>query len=93
MTQCQPCLAKYTHHIASRVLCGESYGLWPVAGTPVSMRPMAGPGQQPVRLSGREQECAVIDRLLAGARAGTGGALVVRGEPGIGKSALIGYAR
>jgi DNA-binding CsgD family transcriptional regulator/tetratricopeptide (TPR) repeat protein len=57
------------------------------------MRAMAGPGQQPVRLSGREQECAVIDRLLAGARAGAGGALVVRGEPGIGKSALLGYAR
>jgi DNA-binding CsgD family transcriptional regulator len=56
------------------------------------MRAMAGPGA-PVRLSGREQECAVIDRLLAGARAGAGGALVVRGEPGIGKSALLGYAR
>ena len=59
------------------------------------MRAMAGPGpgQQPVRLPGREHECAVIDRLLAGARAGAGGALVVRGEPGIGKSALLGYAR
>jgi DNA-binding CsgD family transcriptional regulator len=59
------------------------------------MRAMAGPGpgQQPVRLPGREQECAVIDRLLAGARAGAGGALLVRGEPGIGKSALLRYAR
>jgi len=60
------------------------------------MRAMAGPGgpgQQPVPLPGREQECAVIDRLLADARAGAGGALVVRGEPGIGKSALLGYAR
>jgi DNA-binding CsgD family transcriptional regulator len=57
---------------------------------------MAGPGeprQQPARLPGRDQECAVIDRLLTGARAGAGGALVVRGEPGIGKSALLGYAR
>ncbi|MGN6172030.1 MAG: ATP-binding protein [Streptosporangiaceae bacterium] len=54
---------------------------------------MAGPGQQPAQLLGRERVCAVIDRLLAAARAGSGGALVVRGEPGIGKSALLGYAR
>lgn len=56
---------------------------------------MGGPGlgQQVAKLPGREQECAVVDRLLAGARAGAGGALVIRGEPGIGKSALLGYAR
>ena len=57
------------------------------------MRAMAGPGPGLARLPGREQECAVVDRLLAGARTGAGGALVVRGEPGIGKSALLGYAR
>jgi DNA-binding CsgD family transcriptional regulator len=34
-----------------------------------------------------------MDRLLADARAGAAGALVVRGEPGIGKSALLRYAR
>jgi DNA-binding CsgD family transcriptional regulator len=38
-------------------------------------------------LCGRRQEMAVIDRLLDG-----GGALVVRGEPGIGKTALLDYA-
>ena len=38
-------------------------------------------------------ECAAIDRLLDDARAGAGLALVVRGEPGIGKSALVDYAR
>jgi DNA-binding CsgD family transcriptional regulator len=56
---------------------------------------MAGRGLQrtPARLPGRERECAVIDRLLADARAGAGGALVVRGEPGVGKSALLRYAR
>ena len=43
-------------------------------------------------LLGRESECAVIDRLLEGARAGRSGALVVRGEPGVGKTALLGYA-
>jgi DNA-binding CsgD family transcriptional regulator/tetratricopeptide (TPR) repeat protein len=33
----------------------------------------------------------VLDRLLASARAGDSGALVLRGEPGIGKTALLGY--
>ena len=59
----------------------------------VSMPVMAGWGQMPARLPGREQECAAVDRLLADARAGAAGALVVRGDPGIGKSALLGYAR
>jgi predicted ATPase len=55
---------------------------------------MASPGlQQPaVQLLGRERECAVIDHLLADADGGVGGALVVRGEAGIGKSAVLGYA-
>jgi predicted ATPase len=44
-------------------------------------------------LLGREPECAAIDALLDDARAGAGGALVVRGEAGIGKSALLDYAR
>jgi hypothetical protein len=58
------------------------------------MRAMAGPElQQASRLLGREPERAAIDALLEDAHAGTGGALVVRGEPGIGKSALLDYAR
>ena len=49
--------------------------------------------QQPdVGLLGRERECAVIDRLLENAHEGMSGALVVHGEAGIGKSALLGYA-
>jgi predicted ATPase len=57
---------------------------------------MGGPGLQERErppLLGREPECAAIGRLLEDARAGIGGALVVRGEPGIGKSALLDYAR
>ncbi|HET6945469.1 MAG TPA: AAA family ATPase [Gaiellaceae bacterium] len=38
---------------------------------------------------GRAAERERIDALLAFARAGSGGALVLRGEPGIGKSALL----
>jgi hypothetical protein len=43
-------------------------------------------------LLGREAERAAIERLLADARVGTSGVLVVSGEPGIGKSALLGHA-
>jgi DNA-binding CsgD family transcriptional regulator len=43
-------------------------------------------------LHGRATERSVIDRLLAGARAGRGGALVIRGEVGIGKTTLLDYA-
>ena len=43
-------------------------------------------------LYGREHEQAAVERLLDGARAGRSGALVLRGEPGIGKSALLEHA-
>ena len=43
-------------------------------------------------LFGREVECERIDHLLGRAREGISGALVLRGEPGIGKSALCAYA-
>jgi DNA-binding CsgD family transcriptional regulator len=43
-------------------------------------------------LLGRMHECAVLDRLLGAGRAGHGGSLVVHGEPGIGKTALLEYA-
>src|SRR5438093_61452 len=43
-------------------------------------------------LSGRTQERAWIERLLDDARGGTSGVLLLRGEAGIGKSALLEYA-
>jgi len=43
-------------------------------------------------LFGRLNECERIDQLLAQARAGRSDALVLRGEAGIGKSAICGYA-
>src|SRR4051794_8366268 len=43
-------------------------------------------------LRGRRDECAVLDGLLGAVRGGRSGALVVRGEAGIGKTALLEYA-
>jgi DNA-binding CsgD family transcriptional regulator/tetratricopeptide (TPR) repeat protein len=43
-------------------------------------------------LRGRTQQCSTLDGLLADARAGRSRVLVIRGEPGIGKTALLGYA-
>ena len=40
-------------------------------------------------LHGRRAECALLDRMLATVRAGQGQVLVVRGEAGVGKSALL----
>jgi DNA-binding CsgD family transcriptional regulator len=42
-------------------------------------------------LRGRRRECDLLDRLLDAVRAGDSRALVVRGEPGVGKTALLEY--
>ena len=42
-------------------------------------------------LLGREREVESLSRLINGARQGTGGVLVLRGGPGIGKTALIDH--
>jgi DNA-binding CsgD family transcriptional regulator len=44
-------------------------------------------------LLGRERERAAIDHLLEGARAGASGGLIVTGQPGVGKTTLLNYAR
>ena len=42
-------------------------------------------------LQGRRRECEALDRLLERVRLGESAALVLRGEAGIGKTALLGY--
>jgi DNA-binding CsgD family transcriptional regulator len=42
-------------------------------------------------LRGRGRECDLLDQLLDAVREGAGWALVVRGEPGVGKTALLDY--
>src|SRR3954465_8703923 len=43
------------------------------------------------QLLGRRSECAALDELVASVRAGPSRALVLRGEAGVGKSALLEY--
>jgi DNA-binding NarL/FixJ family response regulator len=48
-------------------------------------------GGQPVVLRGRRSECALLDGFVGAVRRGEGQALVLRGEAGIGKTALLEY--
>ena len=43
-------------------------------------------------LLGREREFQLLDRFLDDVRGGHGGVLVVHGEPGVGKTAVLEYA-
>jgi DNA-binding CsgD family transcriptional regulator len=45
----------------------------------------------PSELLGRQSECEELDRLAAGVRAGQSRVLVLRGEAGVGKTALLEY--
>jgi DNA-binding CsgD family transcriptional regulator len=45
-----------------------------------------------VQLLGRQREREVLDRVLEAARDGHGGVLVLYGEPGVGKTALLDHA-
>src|SRR5689334_9954937 len=59
-----------------------------------SAGPMAarsGIGGPAAGLTGRASERRVLDRFLARVRASEGRALVVRGEPGVGKTVLLDY--
>jgi len=44
-----------------------------------------------MQLRGRHAECAVLDRLIDAVRGGESRVLVLRGEPGAGKTALLEY--
>jgi len=50
-------------------------------------RPLAGPAE----LAGRRSERGTLDRLIDAVQAGQSQALVVRGDPGVGKSVLLDY--
>ncbi|MEV4404295.1 AAA family ATPase [Actinoplanes sp. NPDC049598] len=46
-----------------------------------------------MQLLGRRRECAALDRTIAAVRTGESRVLVVHGGPGVGKTALLDYAR
>jgi DNA-binding CsgD family transcriptional regulator len=48
-------------------------------------------GPRPTELAGRRTECGVLDALLLAVRAEESRVLVVHGEPGMGKTALLEY--
>ena len=60
----------------------------PATAPPEIPYPPAGHG-----LLGVRDECGVLDRLVAGVRAGHSQVLVLRGEAGAGKTALLDYLR
>ena len=47
--------------------------------------------RHPSNLLGRRRECEALDRVLSDALAGRSGVIVLRGEAGVGKSALLEY--
>jgi DNA-binding CsgD family transcriptional regulator len=49
------------------------------------------PGREPESLRGRESECALLDDVIAALQAGESRTLLIHGEAGIGKSALLNY--
>jgi DNA-binding CsgD family transcriptional regulator len=61
-----------------------------VREAPMSPAELSHPGIRP-ELLGRRHECGMLERLVAGVRAGRGQVLVLRGEAGAGKTALLNY--
>ena len=60
-------------------------------GSAGSMGGDSGLGGRGSGLRDRRAECGVLDQLIDAVRAGGSRVLVVRGEPGVGKSALLDY--
>src|SRR5689334_25185186 len=48
--------------------------------------------QRPPPFRGRSNESELLDRLIGDARSGSSGVLVIRGEAGVGKTALMRHA-
>ncbi len=62
------------------------------SGKALVLVPAGESGYREGLLVGREPDCARIEELLGRARRGRSGTLVIRGEAGLGKTALLDYA-
>ena len=75
--------------------CIGTPGASPGSRSPVVLRVIVGKRmavQRPPAFLGRSGEREVLDRLLETARGGQSAVLLIRGEAGIGKTALVRYA-
>ena len=66
----------------------RGYGVRREAGGPCAPSRIGDPGP---RLRGRRNECEALDRLVEQLRTGSSPVLVLRGEAGVGKTALLEY--
>src|SRR6185312_11628737 len=73
-------------HVAFRAGATWSYS---VGRVPIPADSLA--GGPDAELTGRRAECAALDRLAAAVRSGASQALVIHGDAGVGKSALLEY--
>jgi DNA-binding CsgD family transcriptional regulator len=64
---------------------------WPAMRLAFNAVEPPAPPHATVGLIGRQAECDALDQLVNGVRAGESRALVVHGEPGVGKTALLEY--
>ena len=63
-----------------------------MASTTITFRTSVTDGEELLELHGRQAECARVAALVDGVRDGRSGALVIRGDPGLGKTALLEFA-
>jgi DNA-binding CsgD family transcriptional regulator len=73
------------------VIQGTSFRSAHASDTVLVHSPPAAAGASRLDLSDRREERGALDRLLASARGRAGGSLVLRGEPGTGKTSLLEY--
>src|SRR5262245_19048719 len=60
-------------------------------GMPFAHNPAVAMSASNQELLGRQSQCSALDELLASVRAGSSRVLVLRGEAGVGKTALLDY--